>query len=192
MRRAPRPGSCTRSSCNLNRALHLDRPLTYHGEREKDRQRSRLMTRNSCRPTSSPFGPQGQMSLPNSGIAFKLDLSSFKLVTFRLWKLMTRQRLACDACPFPFVFFIATGSTRESGRKFQHQSFPLCDRRSNSSVRRVVTRVVVKTDDQNTGMVASGSDDQVMQVFEVFRIMCQNREALGNREDEHSRIRQGP
>ncbi len=72
------------------------------------------------------------------------------------------------------------------------RSFQLGDRGSNSSVRQVVTPVVVKTDDQNTGMVASGSDDQFMQVFEVFRIVCQNREALGNREDEHSRIRQGP
>jgi hypothetical protein len=40
---------------------------------EKDRQCSRLMTQNSCRPASSPVGSRRQMSLPNSCIALKLN-----------------------------------------------------------------------------------------------------------------------
>jgi hypothetical protein len=51
-----------------------------------------------------------------------------------------------------------------------------------------VTRVVVKADDQNTGMMASGSDNEGMEVFEVFCIPSENREVLGDRVNKHPRI----
>ena len=57
------------------------------------------------------------------------------------------------------------------------RGFQLGDRGSNPAIGQVVTRVVVKPDDQNPGMMASGSHDQVMQVFEVFGIPSQNRRA---------------
>jgi len=36
-----------------------------------------------------------------------------------------------------------------------------------------MTRVIVKPDDQNPGMMANGSHDQVMQVFEALGIPSQ-------------------
>ena len=61
----------------------------------------------------------------------------------------------------------------------------------NPPIGQVVARVVVKPDDQNPSMMACGSDDQVMEVFEIFGILSQNRETVGDRVDHHSRIRDG-
>jgi len=69
------------------------------------------------------------------------------------------------------------------------RGFQLADRCCNPSIGQVVTRVIVKSDDKNPGMMASGSHDQVMEVFEVLGIARQNWESLGNRVDKHSRIR---
>jgi hypothetical protein len=67
--------------------------------------------------------------------------------------------------------------------------FQLADRGCNPAISQVVTRVVVKPDDQNSGVMARGSDDQVMEVFGVFGILSQDWESLGNRVDKHPRIR---
>src|SRR5262249_27257292 len=48
--------------------------------------------------------------------------------------------------------------------------FQLTYRGCDPSVGQVVTRVVVEPDDHDTGMMASGRDGQVMEVFEVPRI----------------------
>ena len=59
-------------------ALQNSVAVSGKGQVEKDRQSSRLMTQNSCVPTSSSFGLHGRMSLANSGIALKLNLLSLK------------------------------------------------------------------------------------------------------------------
>jgi hypothetical protein len=74
-----------------------------------------------------------------------------------------------------------------SGRN--RREFQLADRGCNSPFGQVVTRVVVQADDQNPGMMALGSHNQVMEVFEVLGVASQNWENLGNRVDQHSRIR---
>ncbi len=45
--------------------------------------------------------------------------------------------------------------------------------------------------EENPGMMARRSHDQIMQVFEVLGIASQNRNALGDTKDQHSRIRDG-
>ena len=57
----------------------------------------------------------------------------------------------------------------------------LADRDCDPSIGQVAPRVVVKADDQGSGVMASGSDDQVMKVFEVLRVASQNWERLGTR-----------
>jgi hypothetical protein len=64
----------------------------------------------------------------------------------------------------------------------------LAERGCDPSISQVVTWVIFKPDDQNTGVVASGSDDQVMEVFEVFGILRQNRETFDDRVDHQPRI----
>jgi hypothetical protein len=54
----------------------------------------------------------------------------------------------------------------------------LSDGGRNPPIGQVVARVMVKPDDQNPSMLACGSDDQVMEVFEVFGILSQNRETF--------------
>jgi hypothetical protein len=73
--------------------------------------------------------------------------------------------------------------------KLNPRGFQLAERGSDPAISQVVARVVVKPDDQNPGMVASGSDDQIMQVLEVFGIASQNREGVGNRVYKYPRIR---
>jgi hypothetical protein len=63
------------------------------------------------------------------------------------------------------------------------RGFQLADRGCDPPISKVVMRVIVKPDDQNPGMMANGSHDQVMQVFEVLGIPSQNRESLGDGED---------
>jgi hypothetical protein len=52
-----------------------------------------------------------------------------------------------------------------------------------------MTGVIVKSDDWNSGMMASGGDAQVREVFEAFRILSQGRDSPGNRVDKHPCIR---
>ncbi len=54
------------------------------------------------------------------------------------------------------------------------RGFQLADRGCDPPIGQVVMRVIVKPDDQNPGMMANGSHDQVMQVFEVLGIPSQN------------------
>ena len=53
------------------------------------------------------------------------------------------------------------------------RGFQLADRGCNPPIGQVVTRVIVKPDDQNPGMMANGNHDQVMEVFEVLGILSQ-------------------
>jgi hypothetical protein len=48
------------------------------------------------------------------------------------------------------------------------RGFQLADRGCNPAVGQVVIWVIVKPDDQDSGMMASGSGDQVMEIFEVW------------------------
>ena len=54
------------------------------------------------------------------------------------------------------------------------RGFQLAHRGCDPPIGQVVTWVIVKPDDQNPGMMANGSHDQVMQVFEVLGIPSQN------------------
>ena len=65
----------------------------------------------------------------------------------------------------------------------------LGDRGSNPAISQVVTRVVVEPDNQNPGMMAGGCHYHVMEVFEIFGILGQNRDTLGDRINQHPRIR---
>ena len=56
------------------------------------------------------------------------------------------------------------------------RGFQLADGGCDPPIGQVVMRVIVKPDDQNPGMMANGSHDQVMQVFEVLGIPSQNVE----------------
>ena len=53
------------------------------------------------------------------------------------------------------------------------RGFQLADGGCDPAIGQVMTRVIVKPDDQNPGMMANGSHDQVMQVFEVLGIPSQ-------------------
>ena len=79
-----------------------------------------------------------------------------------------------------YVSTVANGDVRR---------LELADRGCNPPVGQVLARLVVKLDDQNSGVIAHGSDDQVMQVFEVFGVLSENRASLGDREDKRPRIR---
>jgi hypothetical protein len=76
--------------------------------RRGERQCSRLMTQNSCLPTSSPFGLQGRTSQPNSGIALKLNLLCLKQVTIDCVRGRPSNDWRCDAL---FPSKPATGKT---------------------------------------------------------------------------------
>src|SRR5271157_1253602 len=67
----------------------------------------------------------------------------------------------------PLVHYVNPVADRNS------TGFQLADRGCNPPIGQVVTRVIVKPDDQNAGMMANGSHDQVMQVFEVLGIPSQ-------------------
>ena len=83
----------------------------------------------------------------------------------------------------PLVQYVNPVANRNS------RGLQLGDRGSNPAIRQIVTRVVVEPDDQYPGMMTNGRLDQVMQVFEVCRILSQNREGLGDRVNQHPRIR---
>jgi hypothetical protein len=51
------------------------------------------------------------------------------------------------------------------------RGFQLANRGRDPSIGQVVTRVVIKPDDQYSGMMTRGSDDEVVEVFEVFGIL---------------------
>jgi len=53
------------------------------------------------------------------------------------------------------------------------RGFQLADGGCDSPIGQVVLWVIVKPDDQDPGMMANGSHDQVMQVFEVLGIPSQ-------------------
>ncbi len=54
------------------------------------------------------------------------------------------------------------------------RGFQLADGGCDPPIGQVVTGIVIESDDQNSGMMANGSHDQVMQVFEVLGIPSQN------------------
>jgi len=53
------------------------------------------------------------------------------------------------------------------------RGFQFADGGCDPAISQVMTRVIVKPDDQNPGMMANGSHDQVMQVFEALGIPSQ-------------------
>jgi hypothetical protein len=53
------------------------------------------------------------------------------------------------------------------------RGFQLADGGCDPPIGQVVTGVVIESDDQNSGMMANGSHDQVMEVFEVLGIPSQ-------------------
>ncbi|MGA7498950.1 MAG: hypothetical protein WBX00_19645 [Isosphaeraceae bacterium] len=53
------------------------------------------------------------------------------------------------------------------------RGFQLADGACDPPIGQVVTGIVIESDDQNSGMMANGSHDQVMQVFEVLGIPSQ-------------------
>ena len=67
----------------------------------------------------------------------------------------------------PLVQYVNPIANRNS------RGFQLADGGCDPPIGQVVTRVIVKPDDQNPGMMANGSHDQVMQVFEVLGIPSQ-------------------
>ena len=67
----------------------------------------------------------------------------------------------------PLVQYVNPIANRNS------RGFQLADGGCDPPIGQVVTRVIVKPDDQNPGMMANGSHDLVMQVFEVLGIPSQ-------------------
>ncbi len=69
------------------------------------------------------------------------------------------------------------------------RGFQLADGGCDPAIGQVMTRVIVEPNDQYSGMMATGSHYQVMQVFEVLGIPSQKRKSLDDGEYKHSRIR---
>ena len=60
----------------------------------------------------------------------------------------------------PLVQYMNPIANRDS------RGFQLADSGCDPPIGQVVTGIVIESDDQNSGMMANGSHDQVMQVFE--------------------------
>ncbi len=69
------------------------------------------------------------------------------------------------------------------------RGFQLADRGGNSPFGQVIARVIVEPDDQDAWVVTAYDHDQVVSVFEVFRIPGQDRQSLSECEDQDPWIR---
>ena len=67
----------------------------------------------------------------------------------------------------PLVQYVNPIANRNS------RGFQLADGGCDPPIGQVVTGIIIESDDQNPGMMANGSHDQVMQVFEVLGIPSQ-------------------
>jgi hypothetical protein len=76
-----------------------------------------------------------------------------------------------------------------TNRNFRGFQFANCGR--DPAIGQIVARVTVKSDNQNPGMMASGSHDQIVQLFEIVGTPSQDWQGLTDGETKYARIGEG-